>query len=50
MRQKNLSEINFNHILLLYLVSFLVHCVLNILVNEGPTVIIDEGLYPNIAR
>ncbi|MBQ6509127.1 MAG: glycosyltransferase family 39 protein [Flexilinea sp.] len=50
MRKKKLSEINFTHILVLYLVSFLIHCVLNIAVNEGPTVIIDEGLYTNLAR
>ncbi len=50
MGHKKIREIGFTHILLLYLVSFLVHCVLNIVVNEGPTVIIDEGLYPNIAR
>lgn len=50
MRKRKLPEITFGHIWLLYLISFLVHCVLNIAVNEGPTVIIDEGLYPNIAR
>ena len=50
MRKNKLSDIKFIHILLLYLISFLVHCFLNIVVNEGPTVIIDEGLYTNIAR
>ena len=50
MRQKKTREFRFSDILFLYLISFLVHCVLNIVVNEGPTVIIDEGLYPNIAR
>ena len=37
-------------ILLLFLVSFFVHAVLNIVVKEAPTVVIDEGLYTNIAR
>ena len=50
MSQRKTRDFKFNHILLLYLVSFLIHCVLNIVVNEGPTVVIDEGLYPNIAR
>ncbi len=35
---------------LLFLISFAVHAILNIWVNRGPTVIIDEGLYTNIAR
>ena len=36
--------------LILYAVSFLIHSVLNILMKETQTVIIDEGLYTNIAR
>ena len=34
----------------LFALSFLLHTIFNILVNEGPTVVIDEGLYTNIAR
>ena len=37
-------------ILILFAVSFAVHVVLNIWLLHGPTVIIDEGLYTNIAR
>ncbi len=37
-------------IFVLFAVSFLLHCVLNCLVNHCPKVIIDEGLYTNIAR
>ena len=37
-------------LLILFFTSFAVHTILNILVNEGPTVVIDEGLYTNIAR
>ena len=37
-------------VLVLYAVSFLIHSVLNILMKETQTVIIDEGLYTNIAR
>ena len=35
---------------ILFLASFLIHTILNIWVNQGPTVVIDEGLYTNIAR
>lgn len=37
-------------ILLLFLIAFAVHTFLNMLVNKGPKVVIDEGLYTNIAR
>lgn len=37
-------------IILLFLISFAVHTFLNILVNKSPKVVIDEGLYTNIAR
>lgn len=40
----------FLYLLLLYVASFLVHVILNIAVTGGPTVVIDEGLYTNIAR
>ena len=34
----------------LYALSFLLHTILNILMKETQTVVIDEGLYTNIAR
>lgn len=37
-------------ILILYAVSFAVHVILHMWILNGPTVIIDEGLYTNIAR
>ena len=37
-------------IIILFFGTFIVHTVLNILVNESPKVIIDEALYTNIAR
>ena len=37
-------------LLLLFVIAFLVHTLLNIAVNEAPKVVIDEGLYTNIAR
>ena len=37
-------------LLILFSASFVIHTILNIVVNEAPTVIIDEGLYTNIAR
>ena len=37
-------------IFLLFFISFLLHSLFNILVNESPKVVIDEGLYTNIAR
>ena len=40
----------FTWTLLLFGAAFLIHAVLNILVNEAPKVVIDEGLYTNIAR
>lgn len=40
----------FLFVLLLYAASFLLHCGLNFLTINGPKVIIDEGLYTNIAR
>ena len=43
-------ELPFSRVLLLFAAAFLVHVLLNILVNESPTVVIDEGLYTNIAR
>jgi len=43
-------EIPFSRMIVLFAVAFLLHTILNILINESPTVIIDEGLYTNIAR
>ncbi len=37
-------------IVLLFLISFLIHTILNIYTKENVTVVIDEGLYTNIAR
>lgn len=37
-------------VLVLFLISFVVHTILNIWVNKSPKVVIDEGLYTNIAR
>ncbi len=37
-------------VLILWALSFLIHAVLNVLIKETQTVIIDEGLYTNIAR
>ena len=37
-------------IVLLFLISFLTHTLLNICTKENVTVVIDEGLYTNIAR
>ena len=34
----------------IFAVAFVIHAILNILVNKGPKVVIDEGLYTNIAR
>ena len=36
--------------LLLFGAAFLIHVVLNMTVNKAPKVVIDEGLYTNIAR
>ena len=41
---------SFSNVILLFAASFLLHTILNILVNQSPTVVIDEGLYTNIAR
>ena len=51
-----LSENNFGAsypakcVFLLFLFSCIVHILLNIAVNEAPKIVIDEGLYTNIAR
>lgn len=38
------------NVLLLFMASCIAHSTINILVKNGPTVTIDEGLYTNIAR
>ena len=49
-RNPKAPKISFSSVILLFAASFLLHTVLNILVNESPKVVIDEGLYTNIAR
>ena len=44
------QELPFFRIVILFAAAFILHTILNILVNESPTVVIDEGLYTNIAR
>ena len=39
-----------SRLILLFLASFFLHTILNIMVHKSPTVVIDEGLYTNIAR
>ncbi len=38
------------YVLLLFVVSCVLHTALNLLIRSDPTVVIDEGLYTNIAR
>ena len=45
-----ISRFSISSVALLFAASFCLHTILNILVNESPKVIIDEGLYTNIAR
>ena len=44
------AELPFSRVILLFVASFILHTILNILVHENATVVIDEGLYTNIAR
>lgn len=37
-------------VLVLFLVSFVIRCVLHFALMNGPSIVIDEGLYTNIAR
>ena len=47
-KRRSISAIKF--LILLFVMSSVVHCILNVLIKDRPIVIIDEGLYTNIAR
>ena len=46
----NSQEYRFYLVVILFAASFVLHTILNILIKENVTVVIDEGLYTNIAR